>query len=73
MGLKDLAKPSPFHIGPKSHAKEEEMPEDELREFRLPGYTAKDDLVLDRPKSLIGKVSHRQKQSLRGSQRKFRV
>ena len=29
MGLKDLAKPSPFHIEPKSHAKEEEMPEDE--------------------------------------------
>ena len=27
MGLKDLAKPSPFHIKPNAHAEEEEMPE----------------------------------------------
>ena len=26
-----------------AHAEEEEMPEDEQRESRLPGYTAKDD------------------------------
>ena len=51
VGLKDLAKPSPFHIKPKAHAEEEEMPDDEWRESRLPGYTAKDDPVLDRPKS----------------------
>ena len=51
VGLKDLAKPSQFHIKPKAHAEEEEMPDDEWRESRLPGYTAKDDPVLDRPKS----------------------
>ena len=42
---------NPFHIKPKAHVEEEEMPEDEQRESRLPGYTAEDDLVLDRPKS----------------------
>ena len=51
VGLKDLAKPSPFHIKHKAHAEEEEMPDDEWRESRLPGYTAKDDPVLGRPKS----------------------
>ena len=73
MGLKDLAKPSPFHIEPKARAEDEEMSEDERKESRLLGYIADDDLVLGRPKSLKGKVPHRQKQSLRGSQRKFRV
>ena len=29
MGLKDVAKPTPFHIRPKAYAEEEEMPEDE--------------------------------------------
>ena len=29
MGLKDLAKPSLFHIKYKAHAEEEEMPKDE--------------------------------------------
>ena len=55
VGLKDLAKPSPFHIKSKIHVEEEEMPEDEQRESRLPGYTAEDDLVLDKPKSRKGK------------------
>ena len=55
MGLKDLAKLSPFHIKPKAQAKEEEMPDDEQRESSLPGYTAKDDPVLSRPKSRKGK------------------
>ena len=55
VGLKDLAKPSPFHIKSKTHVEEEEMPEDEQRESRLPGYTAEDDLVLDKPKSRKGK------------------
>ena len=58
MGLKDLAKPSPFHIEPKAHAEDEEMSEDERKESRLPGYIADDDLVLGRPKSLKGKASH---------------
>ena len=35
VGLKDLAKPSPFHIRPKAHSEEEEMPEDEQSESRL--------------------------------------
>ena len=51
MGLKDLAKPSPFHIMPKAPTEEEEMPEDEQRESRLPRYTTEDDPVLGRPKS----------------------
>ena len=29
VGLKDLAKPSPFHIKPKAHAEKEETSEDE--------------------------------------------
>ena len=29
VGLKDLAKPIAFHIKPKAHAEEEEVPEDE--------------------------------------------
>ena len=46
----------PFHIKPKAHVEEEEMPKDELRESRLPGYIAEDDLVLGRPKSQKGKA-----------------
>ena len=46
---------NPFHIKPNAHVEEEEMPEDEQRESRLPGYTAKDDPVLSRPKSRKGK------------------
>ena len=49
----------PFHIKPKAHAEEEEMPEDEQRESRLSGYTAEDDLVLGKLKSRKGKVPRR--------------
>ena len=73
MGLKDLAKLSPFHIRPKAHAEEEEMPEDEQMESRLPGYTAEDDPDLGRPKSQRGKAPCYQRQSIRASQRKFRA
>ena len=73
MGLKDLAKPSPFHIMPKAHAEEEEMPEDEQTESILPGYTAEDNLVLDRPKSQKGKAPRRPMQSTRGSQKRFQA
>ena len=38
-----------------AHAKEEEIPEDEQRESRLPGCTVEDDPVLGRPKSGRGK------------------
>ena len=72
MGLKDLAKLSPFHIKSNAHVEEEEMPEDEQRESRLPGYTAEDNLVLDRPKSQKGKAPRLQRQSLRGSKGDFK-
>ena len=62
-----------FHIKPKAHVVEEERSEDEQRESRLPGYTAEDDPVLDRPKSRKGKAPRRQRQSPRASQRKFRA
>ena len=67
-GAKGFRGSDPFHIKPKAHAEEEEMPEDEQRESRLPGYTAEDDPVLDRPKSRKGKAPRRQRQSLRASQ-----
>ena len=58
-GAKGSRNSGPFHIKPKAHAEEEEMPEDEQRESRLPGYTAEDNLVRGRPKSQKGKVPHR--------------
>ena len=58
-GAKGSRNSDPFHIKPKVHAEEEEMPEDEQRESRLPGYTAEDNLVRGRPKSQKGKVPHR--------------
>ena len=67
-GAKGSGDSGPFHIKLKAHAEEEETPEDEQREPRLPGYTAKDDLVLGRPKSRKGKAPRRQRQSLRASQ-----
>ena len=44
-GAKGFGDPDLFHIKPKAHAEEEEMPEDEQRESRLPRYTADDDLT----------------------------
>ena len=70
---KRFGDPGPFHIRPMAYAEEEEMLEDEQRDSRLPGYTARDDSVLGRPKSRKGKAPHRQRQSLRASQRKFRA
>ena len=72
-GAKGSGDSGPFHIKPKAHAEEEEMPEDEQRESRLSGYTAEDDLVLGKPKSRKRKAPHRQRQSPRASQRKFRA
>ena len=54
-GAKGFRGSDPFHIKPKAHAEEEEMPEDEQRESRLLGYTVEDDPVLGRPKSSKGK------------------
>ena len=53
-GAKGSRDSGPFYIKPKAHAEKEEMPEDEQRESRLPGYTAEDDLVFGRPKSWKG-------------------
>ena len=72
-GAKRSGDSGPFHIRPMTHAQEEEMPEDEQRESRLPGYTTEDDPVLGRPKLRKGKALHRQRQSPRASQRKFRA
>ena len=58
-GAKGSRDSSLFHIKPKAHTEEEEMSEDEQREFRLPGYTAKDDPILNRPKSRKGKAPRR--------------
>ena len=51
----------PFHFKLKAYAEEEEMPEDESWESRLPGYTTEDDPVLGRPKSQKGKASRLQR------------
>ena len=72
-GAKRSKNSSPFHIKPKVNAEEEEMPEDEQRESRLPRYTAEDDPILGRPKSQKGKALRCQRQSPRASQRKFRA
>ena len=58
-GAKRSGDPGPFHIRPMAYTEEEEMPEDEQRESRLPGYIVGDDPVLDRPKSRKGKAPHR--------------
>ena len=44
-GAKGSGDPGPFHIKPKAHAEEEEMPEEKQRESKLPRYTADDDLT----------------------------
>ena len=48
-----------FHIKPKTHAEEEEVPEDEWKESKLPEYTVEDDPVLGRPKSQKKKAPRR--------------
>ena len=62
-------------VGPKdlatlAHAEKEEMSEHEQRKSRLLGYTAKDNPVLDEPRSWKGKAPCHQGQSLGASQRK---
>ena len=60
-GAKGSMDSDPFYIKPKAHVEEEEMPEDKQKESRLPGYTAKDDPILGRPKSQKGKTPRRQR------------
>ena len=72
-GAKEFGDPSPFHIKSKAHAEEEEMSEDEQRRFKLLGYIAEDNPVLDKPRSRKEKVARHQGQSPRASQRKAQV
>ena len=55
-GAKGIGDPGPFHINPTAHAEEKEMSEDEQKKFRLPRYTAEDNLVLGKPRSQKGEV-----------------
>ena len=64
---KGIGDPSPLHIKPMAHAKEEDMSEDEQRNSKLPGYTAEDNLVLGESRSRKGKVSCHQGKSPRVS------
>ena len=50
-GVKELSSPGPFHTEPKDHAEEEETPEDEQRESKLPRDIAEDNPVLGQQKS----------------------
>ena len=50
-GVKELNNPGPLHTEPKAHAEEEETPEDEQRESKLPGDIAEDNPVLGQPRS----------------------
>ena len=72
-GVEGFGNPDPPHIKPKAHAEEEEMSKDKQRKSRLPGYTAEDNPVLDRPKSRKGNAPRCLRQSPRASQRKFRA
>ena len=69
-GAKRSKNSSPFHIKPKVNAEEEEMPEDEQRESRLPGYTTEDNPVLGRPRSRNEKAADPRRQSSQASQTK---
>ena len=72
-GAKEFGNPSPPHIKPKAHAKEEEMPEDERRKSKLSGDVAEDNPVLGKPRSQKERVAHHQGQSPRASQGKAQV
>ena len=50
-GVKEFSNPNPLHTEPKAHAEEEETPEDEQRESKLPRDIAKDNLVIGQPRS----------------------
>ena len=66
-GAKDSGNLGPFHIKPKTHAKEEEMSEDEQRKSELPRDIAEDNFVLSKPKSRKEKATCHQGQFPRAS------
>ena len=72
-GVKEFGNPGPFQIKPKAHAEKEEMSKDERRRSKLPEDVAKDNLVLDKPRSRKEKVARHQGQSPRVSQGKAQV
>ena len=45
-GVKELSNPSPLYTEPKAHTEEEETPEDEQRESKLPRDIVEDNPVL---------------------------
>ena len=45
-GTQELSSPNPLHTEPKAHAEEEEMPEDEQRESKLPRDITEDNPIL---------------------------
>ena len=50
-GVKELSSPDPLHTEPKTHAEEEETPEDDQRESKLLGDIAEDNPILGQPRS----------------------
>ena len=50
-GDKELSSPGSLHTEPKAHAEEEETPEDEQRESKLPKDIAEDNPVLGQQRS----------------------
>ena len=72
-GAKEFGDPGPFHIKPKVHAEKEEISEDEQRRFKLPGYVAEDNPILNKLRSRKEKATRHQGQSPRASQRKAQV
>ena len=50
-GVKKFGNLGPFYTKPKTHAKEEEMPEDKQRKPKLPRNIAEDNPVLGQPRS----------------------
>ena len=50
-GVKELSNPNPLHIELKAYAEEEETPENEQRESKLPRDITEDNPVLGQPRS----------------------
>ena len=50
-GVKELSSLGPLHTKLKAYAKEEEVPEDEQRESKLPRDIAEDNSILGQPRS----------------------
>ena len=67
-GAKEFGNLDPFHIKPKAHAEEEEMPEDERRRSKLLGDIAEDNPILGKLRSWKEKAACRQRQPPRAFQ-----